>query len=172
MTVASAVDVLHAIPGRLRVRIARLRGDAALAASVIDELSGVAGVEQIEANPVTGSLLIVFDPRRFQTGESLASLWSVISRLFPDVDFTSLDLNAMSASLNGASHADSAQRNGDAAGLSGWANTWSNAEYGADGLRVLPWVLAALGMRDLLFGKTNSAPAWHDYFWFAFATYH
>ena len=55
------VQVLHRLPGRLRLGIARLQGNEALARLLESELSNLLGVESVKANPITGSLLLLFD---------------------------------------------------------------------------------------------------------------
>jgi Ca2+-transporting ATPase len=57
------VRVVHAqVRGRLRVRIARLRGDRALARAVEQRFCTVSGVRAAGANPLTASVLLAYDP--------------------------------------------------------------------------------------------------------------
>src|SRR5262245_29288629 len=51
----------HATPGRLRMKVAALRGDAPYFRSVIEKLSGQPGIAALRANPLTGSILINHD---------------------------------------------------------------------------------------------------------------
>lgn len=51
-------QIVHAIPGRARLRIDARRGDAAFFASVATGLSAVHGVSQIEVRPLTASIII------------------------------------------------------------------------------------------------------------------
>jgi hypothetical protein len=53
--------VVHAIEGRTRLRVVERRGDAAFFASVATGLSTIAGVQKVEAAPLTGGILIVHD---------------------------------------------------------------------------------------------------------------
>jgi hypothetical protein len=53
---------LHAVPGRLRIRIPNLKASTRLAAALESELERVEGIRSVEANPVTGNVLIVYDP--------------------------------------------------------------------------------------------------------------
>jgi hypothetical protein len=55
-------EVVHAIPGRARLRIAERRGDAVFFASVATGLSTIAGVYNVQVRPLTGSLLIQHGP--------------------------------------------------------------------------------------------------------------
>jgi hypothetical protein len=54
--------VVHVSPGRLRLRMAWLRGAADEAGPLSERLSKIQGVQQIEIRPYTGSVLCVHDP--------------------------------------------------------------------------------------------------------------
>jgi hypothetical protein len=58
---------VHDVPGRLRVKIPLLKGNPSKADEVQRLLTGVGGVRNTSFNPLTGSLIVVYDP------ESLAS---------------------------------------------------------------------------------------------------
>jgi hypothetical protein len=51
-------EVVHAMEGRTRLRIPARRGDAAFFASIATGLSTIAGVEDADVRPLTGSLLL------------------------------------------------------------------------------------------------------------------
>lgn len=56
--------ILHHVPGRIRLEVPFIKG---LSLSVLKGLSGVpvpCGIEDIRPNPLTGSLLIKYDPDR------------------------------------------------------------------------------------------------------------
>lgn len=55
---------VHHVPGRLRVKAPALKRNPARAAGVCAAVTAVPGVSSAEANPVTGSLLIAYDPLR------------------------------------------------------------------------------------------------------------
>ena len=61
-TVLATGTCLHAVPGRLRIRIPNLKASTRLAAALESELERVEGIRSVEANPVTGNVLIVYDP--------------------------------------------------------------------------------------------------------------
>jgi len=63
-------EVVHAIPGRARLRIAERRGDAVFFASVATGLSTIAGVYNVQVRPLTGSLLIQHGPSLERVGEA------------------------------------------------------------------------------------------------------
>jgi Ca2+-transporting ATPase len=62
---SSAVVVLsRAVPGRARLRVPAVRGKPVLAARLADRLGADSGVLEVRASPVTGSMLVFFDPTR------------------------------------------------------------------------------------------------------------
>jgi Heavy metal associated domain 2 len=67
-------DVLSHVPGRLRVRVPDLRGEAARASQLEQRLASVPGVARTQANPVTGSVLVEYDPHLTPADRIYASL--------------------------------------------------------------------------------------------------
>ena len=53
---------LHMLDGRLRVKVADVKGSPRVAALVEAQLSELQGVERVSANPLTGSVLVLYDP--------------------------------------------------------------------------------------------------------------
>jgi hypothetical protein len=51
--------VSHLSPGRLRVKIASKKGDVIFFSSLQEQLGQLPGLEKIEVNPVTGSILLI-----------------------------------------------------------------------------------------------------------------
>lgn len=56
------VQVLHALPGRVRLKLHRLKNNNSCAAEIQRDLLKVSGITHLEAHPQTGSLLIEYDP--------------------------------------------------------------------------------------------------------------
>jgi hypothetical protein len=56
------IRVVHAIPGRVRLKIISLRDNPELAREIRARLAGLQGIRRVEANPLTGSLLVLYDP--------------------------------------------------------------------------------------------------------------
>jgi hypothetical protein len=52
----------HNVPGRLRVKIPTLKGRSGRISAVEDLLSNLHGTEDIRTNPLTGSVVINYDP--------------------------------------------------------------------------------------------------------------
>ena len=70
----SNVEILSATPGRARLRVHGLRGDAARADELSARLRALGGVAAVEAKPLTGTLLVRFDGRRVTLPEIQAAL--------------------------------------------------------------------------------------------------
>src|ERR1700729_343027 len=63
----SSAHIVHHIPGRLRLKVPGAKGNAVFMDQVQAALSSVDGVREIEVNPVTGSVLVHYDPDAFDT---------------------------------------------------------------------------------------------------------
>ena len=61
---------LHSVPGRLRVKIPQLRNNTGRCQEVQALLLGLEGVQDVEANCLTGSVLVRYDTD-FIAGESI-----------------------------------------------------------------------------------------------------
>lgn len=55
------VQVVHALPGRVRLKLPRLKNNTSNVAEIQRNLFAVSGIKHLEANPQTGSLLIEYD---------------------------------------------------------------------------------------------------------------
>lgn len=65
-------EVLSSVPGRLRLRVPDLRDHPRRAAELAARVRAVHGVRAVEPNPVTGSVLVRFDPARVDVGAIVA----------------------------------------------------------------------------------------------------
>src|SRR3954454_15880052 len=68
----SQPQILHAIPGRVRVSLPGWSGQGHR--SIESGLSDVPGVRLVRANPVTGNVVIQFDPRKGKQESILAAV--------------------------------------------------------------------------------------------------
>lgn len=55
------IEIVHRLPGRVRIELAGLRGAKSLAAQLAGCISGLKGVKLVQANPYSGRLLIIYD---------------------------------------------------------------------------------------------------------------
>lgn len=65
---------IHALEGRLRIKIPKVKGAAGQAQEVERHLRQSAGVDYVSANPITGSVLILYNPRVTDQDEIISSL--------------------------------------------------------------------------------------------------
>ena len=62
---------LHETPGRLRIKIPGLKGNAQAVEAVREELMDLAGVREVNANAVTGSIIVIHHRDALQTRDVL-----------------------------------------------------------------------------------------------------
>ena len=62
--IPSVVPVSIAVPGRIRLRVNGSHGRTTFTTSLADRIAGDHGVREVRSNPVTGSVLVLFDPGR------------------------------------------------------------------------------------------------------------
>jgi hypothetical protein len=72
-------DYLHALDGRMRIKINNVKGSPATAAEVTTYLLSSHGIDEVNANPITGNVLILYDTSQISQG--------VILRLLEDEGF-------------------------------------------------------------------------------------
>jgi Heavy metal associated domain 2 len=73
-TTLTPFTYLHSTPGRMRIRVPDRRGDEGFCREMEQELARNPGILQVRANPLTGSVLILFDPQRVDDRKILADL--------------------------------------------------------------------------------------------------
>ena len=77
---ASGWEVLHEMPGRVRLRDERLHRQKDLCQAVERELMGVLGVDNYKTNPTTGSVLIQFDRKQLSRDQIVEILDSALTQ--------------------------------------------------------------------------------------------
>ncbi|MGB8990993.1 MAG: HMA2 domain-containing protein [Desulfobaccales bacterium] len=65
---------IHSLEGRLRIKIPQVKGAADKALEVEAHLQHFAGVESVTANPITGNVLILYNPRLIDQWRLIPSL--------------------------------------------------------------------------------------------------
>ncbi len=65
---------LHQLDGRIRVKVRGLKSSIEGASHLEESLRRVEGIEGVEANPLTGNVLILFDPKRTNHWAVMAAL--------------------------------------------------------------------------------------------------
>jgi copper chaperone CopZ len=71
-----ASHYIHALNGRLRIKIAAVKGSPLEAQEIEDRLGRVHGITYVQANPITGNVLIQYDPGQIAQQAILQILWS------------------------------------------------------------------------------------------------
>ncbi len=59
---APRAQIVHRLPGRLRLKISEKRRDTAWFGEITPRLEKLAGVQQVEISPLSGSVLIRYEP--------------------------------------------------------------------------------------------------------------
>ena len=65
---------LHMLDGRLRVKVADVKGSPRVAALVEAQLAELQGVDDVSANPLTGSVLVLYEPAQVGVEEIMEVL--------------------------------------------------------------------------------------------------
>jgi hypothetical protein len=172
-----AIQIIHALPGRVRVRLPRLKGNVSLAAEVERTLTTFAGIHHVKASTTTGSVLVLYEPRLLESLDleavgPLMELAGALGLSCEDMDVDRLQ-DWLHTVMNGTHPGTPTTPGNDMAARLSSAQadvTQVAGEWGE--LRTLvPLTLAFLGLRSLLLTEQLPFPAWYDYLWFAFSTY-
>jgi hypothetical protein len=166
------VKVIHAIPGRIRLKVPELKDNPVLAEAVQERLSSVPAVGRVETNPVTGSVLVVYDVDEVASLDSIHALSEVLTPLFPTLDAGQIHARLSRPPANGSRSQAPSSLDKRISGLFGSLNVGVEKVTGGTDLKVLlPVALFCLGIRGLVASEKLSFPAWYDFLWFAFGTF-
>lgn len=80
------VEIVHFIPGRVRLRATELRGQDAFAERIQARLAQVPGISRVDINTLTGSVLITYDGQVLSRPDSLEVMREVMAELFPSLN--------------------------------------------------------------------------------------
>jgi Heavy metal associated domain 2 len=177
--VTSGIQIVHYLPGRVRVKLPRLKGNASLAGEVERTLAALQSVSHVEISTTTGSVLVLYEPRLLASLDleavgSLMELAHTLGLTFEDGDMDLLQHWAHGAANGTDTRAEAPTALGNHitaffdnvnAGVTRITGGWGE-------LRTLvPLTLAFLGFRSLLLTANPPFPTWYDYLWFAFSTF-
>jgi len=162
------IKVTHAIPGRIRLKVSEVKENPTLAEEIQGQLSAVQGIRLVETNPLTGSVLVLYDAQAVTSLDSLRALLEPLSRFFPGIDLG--ELEAWFLSRNGSDSDPPVASQVSA--LFGTLNAGVREATGGIDLKVLlPLALCVLGIRGLLVLEKAVFPTWYDLLWFSFGTF-
>jgi len=164
------VRVVHAIPGRIRLKLRQIRGNAELAWEVEEQLSRIPGVANVEANAVTGSVLVVFAEHHATPALSLEHLATRWPSTLGTLDVAALEHERLHGSNGSSSHPHPALDRRIVSIFGSLNAGVSQATSGGDLKVLVPLALFFLGVRGL-FSEKMPFPAWYDFFWFALSTF-
>ena len=76
---------VHALEGRLRIKVPEVRGATDTAREIESRLRALPAVDQATANPVTGNVLVLYDPRRITHAQivDLLRSWGCLTGVAP-----------------------------------------------------------------------------------------
>jgi hypothetical protein len=168
---SEGIRIVHVLPGRVRLKVSPVKGDPALAQQVKTKLRGVSGVQEVRANPLTGSILLRVDLAKLPEAEALAPLADALSELFPEIEALELDSRIITGAGEAAAGPGGTLTEGLAGPISALNTRIGNLTGGIDLRLLLPLTLLYLGLRRLVTDKESPAPAWYDYLWFGFSTF-
>jgi hypothetical protein len=167
------MELIHAIPGRVRVRLPEIKADAERARQIEQMLGSLPAVRQAQANPLTASVLIHYNCDQLaelleNTPDEQLSGWAARLGLEPaQLRRWVTDGDRFGAACGSPPDLETAIRAGARA-----LDERVGRTTGVINLRLLvPVVLFGLGLRALLARGNLAVPAWYDYFWFALGTF-
>jgi hypothetical protein len=169
--VSGDFQILHFIPGRIRFRLGRVKDNLALAEEIQRKLASAPGVHKARANPITGSVLVLYEPSRTESADS----WLQIGReldLFPDGfdDLQSLYQHQQTSAAKPSQQSPDLEKLVDELFL-GLDDKVARASHGRASLSdFVPLAFFLLGLRKFLLSKAAPIP-WHTYLWYAFGIY-
>lgn len=167
---SEGVRVVHAIPGRIRLKVPELKDNPRLAETIQDRLMAVPAIRWAETSPRTGSVLVLYELERLGQDESLRAVSESLEPVLPGLDARQLQAT-IGRETNGAQGLPSILDRRRITGLFGSLNNGLGTVTGVD-LRVLvPVALFFLGVRGLLASDQVRFPSWYDFFWFSFGTF-
>ncbi len=96
----SLVQVAHSVEGRIRLKVKHGKGAPEVLNAVAEKFRGLPGVERIDTNPVTGTVVLIYDPDRH--GEFMGHVERSVGRPLPaEPPKTDIDKRADAISSEG-----------------------------------------------------------------------
>jgi hypothetical protein len=166
------IAIVHAVPGRIRLKISRLKGDSTYAGAVRDRLLALPGILHVETNTLTASVVVSYN-------ESTTTFPALVTNLsgafhvfaFPELDRREIE-SMLTAPSNGAHPSPTPLANRICRVLGTVDESVDWVTGGSLDLRVLlPLTLFILAMGRLLSSSSVQFPTWFDLLWFSFGTF-
>ena len=77
------ISFVHLLPGRLRLKVDALKRQPKLATRLHAHLSAVSGIDRVDVNPRTGSVLLHYNPSALASPAFLDAFSEALGQLFP-----------------------------------------------------------------------------------------
>lgn len=158
--------LVHKLPGRVRLRLPALKGNPNLVAEAEGRLLALPGIKKVRANPVTGSLELLYDAMLIK--ETVAPVISECRAIFPGQDFSELErylLGIWEETLPASYGVQLAHTFGAIN-----QNIRKNLN-GLDLAFLVPASLFGLGLYRLLSVSPKPWPRWFDFWWYGFSIF-
>jgi hypothetical protein len=168
------ISIVHAVPGRIRLKISRLKRDPKYAVAIRDRLLTLPGVRRVEANPLTASVVVSYNDPATTLPALVPNLSEALQQFAsPDLDRKEIEAILTSPSNGNGSHPPATPL---ATRINSWLGTMDESVDWVTGgnidLRVLlPLSLFVLGIGRLLSSGNVQSPTWFDFLWFSFGTF-
>lgn len=81
----NGIKITSYIPGRIRLKAAQIKGDPDFAQKIMALFSVIKGINHVEANPLTGSLLVHFSTGELRSPDSTRLLVEALGILAPQI---------------------------------------------------------------------------------------
>jgi hypothetical protein len=167
---AEGTRVVHISPGRIRLKVAGVKDNPALAGEIRRRLTTTRGVQHVETNPLTGSVLVLYDAAGVPSSDSFLALADSLAALLPGTDVRKLAETWLAQASNGRTPTPSLAH--DIAEILGAVNSRVEKATGGLDLKVLlPLSLFFLGVRSVVVSRPLPVPTWYDFLWFALGTF-
>lgn len=157
--------IVHSSPGRIRVRLAPELRTPDLMRAIVDTVAGMQGVRAVEANPTTGSVLLLHDPAVLTIDDltSAAAAANIVLTVPDPPGSPTVSAPGGPSPLAQRINSVFGQLDGTLARVTGKR---------ADARTLLPLGLAAIAVRQLAAsGAQLGSVPWYILLWYSFEMY-
>lgn len=82
------IQIIHFVPGRVRLKAKSLRGTPDLARDIEAAFKRVPGISDVEASSLTGNILVSYDPYALLSDDATKMLSVVLLTYFPEINLS------------------------------------------------------------------------------------
>jgi hypothetical protein len=167
----AGIKIVHAIPGRIRLRIPQIREDPEYGDGVRERLLALPGIRTVAVSPPSASVVVTYDD-----ATSLPALVPGVSEVLQAVVLPGTERREIESMLRGSPNGSTPSSKSLADQIVGFFGTVDagvgQVTAGSVDLRILlPLSLFALGLGRLITQSSTPVPTWFDFIWFSFGTF-